>query len=218
MARFKAVRTDRELECAEIDEGLRAAGCELAVLPDGIGEDELVAAVRDADILLMCYTPVTARVIEAAPQAQGHRQIRRRHRRDRRRGGDGARHSGGERAGVCRGNGRRRRLRADDCARQEADADRSRNGDDRLGLADRAMDGARSRRPHARDRRHRQDRAQHGAHGRGLPHAGDRVRSACAGGRDAGSGHREGRRPRGAIAERATSSRFIRCSTPTRAT
>src|SRR5262245_60050138 len=71
MARFKAVRTDLELECPEIDAGLRAAGCELVLLPEGIGEDELIAAVRDCDILLMCYTPVTGRVIEAAARLKG---------------------------------------------------------------------------------------------------------------------------------------------------
>ena len=70
-ARFKAVRTDRELECAAIDAGLRAAGCELLLLPEGTGEDALCAAVRDADILLMCYAPVTARVIAAAPRLKG---------------------------------------------------------------------------------------------------------------------------------------------------
>src|SRR5258707_815271 len=70
-ARFKAVRTDRELECQDVDAGLRAAGCELVLLPDGVSEDALCAAVRDADILLMCYTPVTARVIEAAPRLKG---------------------------------------------------------------------------------------------------------------------------------------------------
>src|SRR5262245_33293712 len=71
MARFKAVRTDLELECPEIDAGLRAAGCELVLLPEGIGEDELIAAVRDCDILLMCYTPVTGRVIAAAEKLKG---------------------------------------------------------------------------------------------------------------------------------------------------
>jgi D-3-phosphoglycerate dehydrogenase len=70
-ARFKAVRTDRELECPEIDAGLRAAGCELVLLPEGIGENELIAAVRDADLLLMCYTPITARVIAAAEKLKG---------------------------------------------------------------------------------------------------------------------------------------------------
>src|SRR5436190_8548058 len=69
--RFKAVRTDRELECPEIDAGLRTAGCELVLLPEGIGEDELIAAVRDADLLLMCYTPVTARVIAASEKLKG---------------------------------------------------------------------------------------------------------------------------------------------------
>src|ERR1043166_2024504 len=70
-ARFKAVRADRELECPEIDAGLRAAGCELVLLPEGVSEDALCAAVRDADLLLMCYTPVTARVIAAAGKLKG---------------------------------------------------------------------------------------------------------------------------------------------------
>jgi D-3-phosphoglycerate dehydrogenase len=70
-ARFKAVRTDRELECPKIDAGLRAAGCDLVLLPEGIGEGELCAAVREADLLLMCYTPVTGRVIAAAEKLKG---------------------------------------------------------------------------------------------------------------------------------------------------
>jgi D-3-phosphoglycerate dehydrogenase len=71
MPAFKAVRTDRELECPEIDAGLRAAGCELVLLPEGASEDDLVAAVRDADLLLMCYTPISARVIDAAARLKG---------------------------------------------------------------------------------------------------------------------------------------------------
>lgn len=69
--RWKAVRTDRELECLEIDAGLRAAGVELVTLPDGVSEDDLIAAVRDADLLLMCYAPITARVIAAADKLKG---------------------------------------------------------------------------------------------------------------------------------------------------
>src|SRR3954465_15936009 len=69
--RFKAVRTDRELECPEIDAGLRAARGEIVLLPEGVSEDELIAAVRDADLLLMCYTPITARVIAAAERLKG---------------------------------------------------------------------------------------------------------------------------------------------------
>jgi len=68
---MKAVRTDRELECPGIDAGLRARGVELVTLPDGIPEADLVSAVADADLLLMCYTPITARVIEAAPKLKG---------------------------------------------------------------------------------------------------------------------------------------------------
>jgi len=69
--RFKALRTDRELECPEIDGGLRALGCDLVLLPESVGEDGLIEAVRDADLLLMCYTPVTARVIAAAEKLRG---------------------------------------------------------------------------------------------------------------------------------------------------
>ncbi|MGB3900134.1 MAG: NAD(P)-dependent oxidoreductase [Mesorhizobium sp.] len=65
---MKAVRTDQELECPGIDAALRARGVELVTLPDGIPEAELMREVADADLLLMCYTPITARVIEAAPK------------------------------------------------------------------------------------------------------------------------------------------------------
>jgi len=68
---MKAVRLDAELECPGIDDGLRARGVDLTTLPDGIGEDRLCAAVAEADLLLMCYTPVTARVIAAAPRLRG---------------------------------------------------------------------------------------------------------------------------------------------------
>ena len=67
----KAVRTDRELECPRIDAGLKARGVRLVTLPDGIGEDELAREARDADLILMCYTPITARVIEGAARLKG---------------------------------------------------------------------------------------------------------------------------------------------------
>src|SRR6476646_2313619 len=68
---MKAVRTDRELECPTVDAGLRARGVELVTLPDGIPEAELARELADADLLLMCYTPVTARLIDAAPRLKG---------------------------------------------------------------------------------------------------------------------------------------------------
>jgi D-3-phosphoglycerate dehydrogenase len=71
MSRFKAVRTDSELECPEIDAALRERQVELVTLPEGISEGELCVACRDADLLLMCYTPVTARVIAAAEKLKG---------------------------------------------------------------------------------------------------------------------------------------------------
>ncbi len=67
---IKIVRTDAELECPNMDRALRKKG-ELVLLPDGVSEDELVVAIRDADLLLMCYQPVTARVIEEAKRLKG---------------------------------------------------------------------------------------------------------------------------------------------------
>jgi D-3-phosphoglycerate dehydrogenase len=69
MARI--VRTDCELEVPGVDAALRAAGHELVLLPDGISEDELARASREAELLLMCYTPVTRRVIESAEKLKG---------------------------------------------------------------------------------------------------------------------------------------------------
>ena len=69
--KLKAVRTDRELECPQVDAGLRERGLELVTLPEGISETALIAEVANADLLLMCYTPITKRVIEAAPRLRG---------------------------------------------------------------------------------------------------------------------------------------------------
>ena len=68
---MKAVRTDRELECPRVDAGLRAAGIDLVVLPDNAPQAELIGAVHDADLLLMCYQPIPAAVIDAAPKLKG---------------------------------------------------------------------------------------------------------------------------------------------------
>jgi len=71
MARIKIVRTDRELECPHVDAALRALGADLVLLPDGVREERLAHEVRDADLLLMCYTPITARVIAEARKLKG---------------------------------------------------------------------------------------------------------------------------------------------------
>ena len=68
---MKIVRTDAELYLPTLDDRLRAEGHELVLLPDGVPEDELVRATTNADILLMCYTPITRRVIESAPNLRG---------------------------------------------------------------------------------------------------------------------------------------------------
>jgi D-3-phosphoglycerate dehydrogenase len=69
MARI--VRTDRELEMARVDATLRRGRARGRVLPDGVSEATLCDAVRDAGLILMCYTPITQRVIDAAPRLKG---------------------------------------------------------------------------------------------------------------------------------------------------
>ena len=67
----KVVRTDRELEVPAVDAALRAAGHELVLLPDGVSEEVLVRETQQAVLVLMCYTPITRRVIESANQLKG---------------------------------------------------------------------------------------------------------------------------------------------------
>src|ERR1051325_3457566 len=68
---MKVVRTDRELQCPRIDKGLIGHGARLVTLPERVTEDELAREVSDADLLLMCYTPVTRRVITEAKRLKG---------------------------------------------------------------------------------------------------------------------------------------------------
>lgn len=68
---LKILRTDSELETPHLDRMLRQTGAELVLLPDGIPESDFIAAAGEADLVLMCYTPVTERVIAAAPRLKG---------------------------------------------------------------------------------------------------------------------------------------------------
>ncbi|MEM7464528.1 MAG: C-terminal binding protein [Pseudomonadota bacterium] len=68
---MKIVRTDSEIACPIIDDELRAMGADLVLMPEDITEDQLAQEVVDADLLLMCYTPITRRVIERAPRLKG---------------------------------------------------------------------------------------------------------------------------------------------------
>lgn len=68
---MKIVRTDRELRMPLVDAMLRELGHELVLLPDGIPEAELATHTRDADLLLMCYAPITRHVIETATRLRG---------------------------------------------------------------------------------------------------------------------------------------------------
>ena len=68
---IKIVRTDSELECPVIDRALLESGADLVLLPDGVSEDELAREVSDADLLLMCYTPITKRVLDGAERLKG---------------------------------------------------------------------------------------------------------------------------------------------------
>ena len=69
---MKIIRTDSELETPIVDKTLKAWGHELVLLPDNISEDELCNEIVDCELLLMCYTPITKRIIEAAPKLKAN--------------------------------------------------------------------------------------------------------------------------------------------------
>ena len=68
---IKVVRTDAELEVPRVDARLRDYGATLVLLPETTSTDALAHAVRDADLLLMCYAPVPARVVDNAARLKG---------------------------------------------------------------------------------------------------------------------------------------------------
>ncbi len=61
---IKIVRTDRELQCPYLDKVLRASGFNLVLLPDDVDAERLADETPDADLILMCYTPITAAIID----------------------------------------------------------------------------------------------------------------------------------------------------------
>ena len=68
---MKIIRCDRELETPHIDHTLEDWGHELTLMPDNISEDQLCSAMAECELLLMCYTPITSRVIASAPRLKG---------------------------------------------------------------------------------------------------------------------------------------------------
>ena len=68
---MKIIRCDCELETPCLDRTLRDWGHELTLIPESIDEDELCAAIAECELLLMCYTPITSRVIASAPRLRG---------------------------------------------------------------------------------------------------------------------------------------------------
>lgn len=68
---IKIVRTDRELECPHVDQVLRDKGFDLVLLADNVSEKQLEDETRDTDLILMCYTPITSRIIENAKKLKG---------------------------------------------------------------------------------------------------------------------------------------------------
>lgn len=68
---MRILRTDAELQVPQVDQALRDAGHDLYLLADGVTEHDLIQAAAQADLILMCYTPITRRLIEAAPKLKG---------------------------------------------------------------------------------------------------------------------------------------------------
>jgi D-3-phosphoglycerate dehydrogenase len=69
--RFKVVRTDVELETPRVDARLRDLGAQLVTLAETVSEDALAREAADADLLLMCYTRITPKVITGAAKLKG---------------------------------------------------------------------------------------------------------------------------------------------------
>jgi D-3-phosphoglycerate dehydrogenase / 2-oxoglutarate reductase len=65
---FKVVRTDREIGMAHVDDTLRSWGGTVVLLPDGTPQPRLLQELADAELLLMCYTRISAEVMAAAPR------------------------------------------------------------------------------------------------------------------------------------------------------
>ena len=68
---MKIVRTDCELEVPRVDQRLREHGASLVLLPETTSTDRLAQELRDADLLLMCYAQIPARVIDGATRLRG---------------------------------------------------------------------------------------------------------------------------------------------------
>ncbi|MDE3027715.1 MAG: hypothetical protein KGH84_04900 [Paracoccaceae bacterium] len=69
--RPKVVRTDAELECSGLGAALRVQAVDLVALHGDMSEAAFCAEMADVDLLLMCYAPVTTRVIAAAKRLRG---------------------------------------------------------------------------------------------------------------------------------------------------
>jgi len=68
---IRIVRTDAEIDCPLIDAALREAGAELILLDGDVDADTLCHALREAHLLLMCYTPISATIIDCAKRLRG---------------------------------------------------------------------------------------------------------------------------------------------------
>jgi D-3-phosphoglycerate dehydrogenase / 2-oxoglutarate reductase len=68
---LKVVRTDAELELPGVDARLRERGATLVLLPATAQAADLAREARDADLLLTCYAPISAQVIDAAKRLRG---------------------------------------------------------------------------------------------------------------------------------------------------
>ncbi len=69
--KIKIVRTDKELECPHVDQVLRDKGYNLVLLPEHVSHECLLAETREADLILMCYTPIDTRIINNCVNLKG---------------------------------------------------------------------------------------------------------------------------------------------------
>ncbi|MEO1193179.1 MAG: C-terminal binding protein [Pseudomonadota bacterium] len=68
---MRVVRADAEIVAPLIDGWLRDAGCDLRLLGEDLSQEAFEGASADADLILTCYRPITAKLLAGAPGLKG---------------------------------------------------------------------------------------------------------------------------------------------------
>lgn len=67
----KVLRTDHEIDFSAVDQALRDSGIHLVTIGQNADRSVLLREMQDTDLLLMCYSEISAEVFAAAPKLKG---------------------------------------------------------------------------------------------------------------------------------------------------